>query len=515
MKELIETDEYDCVFAWEISRIARRKKILFSILEYLTDRKIQLVIKEPHIHLLKSDGSIDEGAETIFTLYAQLAETEMRKKMARFKRAKEEGFAKGKYEGGRITRGYRVNSEGNWEIDPEGAKLIRLVFSMYNSGEYSQTELAKELLARGYFYKTVGDTSVQISITLVKNEISQMLKNPIYLGGQREVIRGGKKVINKNNYPRIIDDETWEKTVETRKKNRCMPKAKNEYLLTPLIHCICGASYSVNLVDGCYNCRVKHNGVEKGLTHSPNIHANTIESIAWHVALLELQGDNAQATEKMEKEFQAEIKVLNAKIEHSDRVIVDMMKRKERLDDDYYVNATLSEERYDMLSKKQNENIQQERANISKYKSQITALEEQIQNAVTFDELLDSLKGKYETLRSGTDPKTMRSIIRRYIKNITIETMDGKLTSFWKKVKIELFNSESKEEQIRRYKEVGLDEIALTLGTTFYVDCHHYIAYYDPEHKYPVDMVLLNRIQKTRKDNRKGRKRKPTKNPQY
>ena len=39
--QLLETGEYDCVFAWEISRIARRKKILFSILEYLTSKGIQ------------------------------------------------------------------------------------------------------------------------------------------------------------------------------------------------------------------------------------------------------------------------------------------------------------------------------------------------------------------------------------------------------------------------------------------------------------------------------------------
>lgn len=53
MKELVETGEYDCVLAWEISRIARRKKILFSILEYLTERKIQLIIKEPHRQVSK------------------------------------------------------------------------------------------------------------------------------------------------------------------------------------------------------------------------------------------------------------------------------------------------------------------------------------------------------------------------------------------------------------------------------------------------------------------------------
>ena len=65
MKELLETDEYDCVFAWEISRIARRKKILFSILEYLTTKGIQLIIKEPRIRLLKDDRTIDEGAENL------------------------------------------------------------------------------------------------------------------------------------------------------------------------------------------------------------------------------------------------------------------------------------------------------------------------------------------------------------------------------------------------------------------------------------------------------------------
>ena len=36
MKELIESDStINCVYAWEISRIARKKKILFSILDYM------------------------------------------------------------------------------------------------------------------------------------------------------------------------------------------------------------------------------------------------------------------------------------------------------------------------------------------------------------------------------------------------------------------------------------------------------------------------------------------------
>ena len=201
MKELLETGEYDCVFAWEISRIARRKKILFSILEYLTSKGIQLIIKEPRIRLLKDDKTIDEGAETIFTLYAQLAESEMRNKIARFARAKKEGFNKGKYMGGKITLGYKVSEDGYWEIDEEGSKLVRLIFDMYISGEYSLTGLGKELKSRGYFKN--------LSVTSIKVEMSHLLKNPIYRG-----IR-----TSNNIYPQIIDDDTWEQCCKKGKQD--------------------------------------------------------------------------------------------------------------------------------------------------------------------------------------------------------------------------------------------------------------------------------------------------------
>lgn len=517
MKELIETGDFDCVFAWEISRIARRKKILFSILEYLVERKIQLIIKEPFIRLLKSDTSIDEAAETIFTLYAQLAETEMRNKLSRFKRAKEEGYAKGRYEGGRVTLGYKVNDDGFWEIDEEGAAVVRLIFELYNSGEYSTTTLAKELLARGYFRikYPVSKRGNVMNVTTVKNRIWQILRNPMYRGGQSKLQKGDKVVFNSNNYPQIIDDETWEKCEKKRAENKHIPKAKNEYLLTPLIHCICGASYSVNLVDGCYNCRVKHNAVEKGLDHSPNIHANLIESLAWFVALMEMQSDNAVKCKDVQAQNESMIEVLETKIAYSTDTIDKLIKRREKLDDDYYINGTITDARYKELTEGQNKVIAEERSNITNYKSQIKFLQEQISDSITFDELFDSLNGKYDSIKGGTDSVTMRTIVRRYIKDIKIEPMEGKLTSFWKIAKIELVNADQREELIRHYEDKGLHDIAITLGTTFYLDCHHYIAYWDKELKYQVPLVMLDRIHKTRQDRSKNRKRKPTKNKQY
>ena len=65
MKELIEEDnDINCVYCWEVSRIARRKKINFSVLDYLTTHKIQLVVKNPSIRLFKDNGDIDGSTST-------------------------------------------------------------------------------------------------------------------------------------------------------------------------------------------------------------------------------------------------------------------------------------------------------------------------------------------------------------------------------------------------------------------------------------------------------------------
>ena len=487
MKELLETGEYDCVFAWEISRIARRKKILFSILEYLTSKGIQLIIKEPRIRLLKDDKTIDEGAETIFTLYAQLAESEMRNKIARFARAKKEGFNKGKYMGGKITLGYKVSEDGYWEIDEEGSKLVRLIFDMYISGEYSLTGLGKELKSRGYFKN--------LSVTSIKVEMSHLLKNPIYRG-----IR-----TSNNIYPQIIDDDTWEQCCKKRKENRTRSKTKTPHLLTPLIRCICNASYSVNLMDGTYSCRVKHNAVEKGLTHSPDVNVNMIESLAWYVALQELHEDMVCKRSDAKKTYEEEIKVYNQKIAHSRELLESTMKRRSDLDENYFVHGRFTKEKYEELTQKQNDIIKTEQSNIRKFETAINSLQQQIQADITFDDMLDALGNSYEHLKNGTTPETMRKIIHRYITEINVEPVEGRRTVFWKKVIIHTPHDAEKQAEIKCLREQGLSDVAITITNVFYVDTYHKKAYWDKDMQNCVPMVYMERIfrkRKVREENR-------------
>ena len=480
MKELLETSEYDCVFAWEISRIARRKKILFSILEYLTSKGIQLIIKEPRIRLLKDDKTIDEGAETIFTLYAQLAESEMRNKIARFARAKKEGFNKGKYMGGKITLGYKVSEDGYWEIDEEGSKLVRLIFDMYISGEYSLTGLGKELKSRGYFKN--------LSVTSIKVEMSHLLKNPIYRG-----IR-----TSNNIYPQIIDDDTWEQCCKKRKENRTRSKTKTPHLLTPLIRCICNASYSVNLMDGTYSCRVKHNAVEKGLTHSPDVNVNMIESLAWYVALQELHEDMVCKRSDAKKTYEEEIKVYNQKIAHSRELLESTMKRRSDLDENYFVHGRFTKEKYEELTQKQNDIIKTEQSNIRKFETAINSLQQQIQADITFDDMLDALGNSYEHLKNGTTPETMRKIIHRYITEINVEPVEGRRTVFWKKVIIHTPHDAEKQAEIKCLREQGLSDVAITITNVFYVDTYHKKAYWDKDMQNCVPMVYIQRLERKR-----------------
>lgn len=498
MKRLIETGEYNRVFAWEISRIARRKKVLFSILEYLVSKKIQLTIKEPYMDLLNPDGSINEGSETCFTLFAQLAESEMRNKLARFKRGHAEGYEKGKYMGGKITTGYKVNEDGYWEIDEEGAKFIKMIFDLYNCGDYSMTSLAKELKSRGYFEN--------LSITNTKCRIWNIIKNPIYLG-QRT---------SNNRYPQIIDQETWDKCAKRRANNRHVPKPRHNYLLTQLIRCECGSSYSVSLHDGTYICRTRHNGVEKDIpSHSPAINGNIIESLAWWVALQELYQDKSSKQEDVKAKHDADIEVLRQKLEHSESLIKATRERRSQLDEQYFVHGRFSEERYNELTAKQNSLIKSEQDNIRRYKKSIEDIEAQIEYAITFDELIDSLSASYESLKNGAEFEIMNAIIRRYILEINIEPIEGKKTSWWKRVRFKTIHTEENLKTMKKLLEQGESKLAQVYSNEFTVDVYHHLIYFDRECSNLVPYVYMERIPRLRAETRKGRKRKKTQQKQY
>lgn len=100
MKEHIRLDpEIDCVYIWEVSRLARRMEILTPLLKYFADKKIQLKIKTSGIEFLNPDKSVNSASKMTIEILGEVAEQEMDIKIKRFKRTKKVMAEQGRYAG--------------------------------------------------------------------------------------------------------------------------------------------------------------------------------------------------------------------------------------------------------------------------------------------------------------------------------------------------------------------------------------------------------------------------------
>jgi site-specific DNA recombinase len=150
MKAEISADKkVNAVFVWELSRLTRKPTTAYSLRDYFNENRIQLYCYSPSFQLLRSDlVDLDDNGSLLFALYIQMAEAEMRNKKARFHRSKIRNARTGKYSGGIIKFGYKVNSKGYYEIKEDEAEIVRCVFDRYEQG-ISIFKLNKELRERG------------------------------------------------------------------------------------------------------------------------------------------------------------------------------------------------------------------------------------------------------------------------------------------------------------------------------------------------------------------------------
>ena len=217
---------YKTIICVEMSRLSRRKKVLFHIQEYLIKNKIQLIIKDIDFQLLNKYGEVDLGKDIIFSLYASLAESEMRQKKERTKNALLDYKKLGISIGGKKLFGYiRVKADGKYgekgkkkyDIDPIQADQVRQVFNMYAYGinnDLTQTSAAKiaiECRTRGYDKYLHSKRNVQ---SLLRNEAytgfkvtHNKIQNKEYFNYKNE---DAPKYVEGTSfeckYPRIIED---------------------------------------------------------------------------------------------------------------------------------------------------------------------------------------------------------------------------------------------------------------------------------------------------------------------
>lgn len=258
MIRMCKRGKIDMIITKSISRFARNTVDCLKYVRMLKDLNIDVYFEEQGIH------SLDKGSEFYITIYGSLAQSESENISANVKWGKErsakEGNTNFQYKN---SLGYRKGSDGNPEIVPEEADIIKYIYFRFLAGDSFGTIKAnledRKILSPGgkaeWSYSTIrsiltnekykGD--IVINKTYVVDCISKKVKKN---NGERT------KYYVENNHPAIIDELTFGKVQEELARRSSKHKVKqvgtktelgkysSKYALTELLVCgECGTAY--------------------------------------------------------------------------------------------------------------------------------------------------------------------------------------------------------------------------------------------------------------------------------
>ena len=292
VKRKVEEDrDIKCFAVWHLNRLARTEEVWIEIKSFFVSRKVQIICKNPYLKLLTPDGKVDPGMELAMGLLAILSKQDQAERKAKFARAKKANAAKGKYIGGNVIRyGYRVE-DGYFVENSKEADVVRLIFQLYSTGNYSTYTLAKELQERG--------------IDIDDRKICRILKAEAYTG---KVIENKFAI----HYPPIISQELFDKALEVRDRNRIdMKRGKRLLLGAKLVRCPkCGAVCTSNSRHYVC-CRSNKAGCDNRFA----LRQSVADNLLWRVASIIHVEYLTDLTADKEEEYKKDMAVLDQKIE--------------------------------------------------------------------------------------------------------------------------------------------------------------------------------------------------------
>ena len=333
-----------CVYIYELSRLSRRQLVLFSIRDFLVERKIQLICLKPYFRLLEFNGEMSQTGSLMFSLFSSLSESEMMLKQERMMRGRRRNRELGKSIGGKPPFGYDIDKEKRFIIDPQSSLVISRIFNDYGYSNKSMRDIAIELREEGYFNSSPNTLCLRVRT---------ILNNPIYKG--------------EFPYPPIISEELFsivQQNIKDSSQNRIV-RNKEPFLLKGLV-CDAQTGYllSTNGAIETYFSK-HHSGVA--------IRRSNIDPVVWEHSkmmyeryvmnkdkLLKLIKSQYQTTAKKISVIDQEIKDIGIKLERTEEsyILGRISKKKSeqlrtRLLEERKLKKNRREELVDLFIKKQ------------------------------------------------------------------------------------------------------------------------------------------------------------------
>lgn len=211
---------FDVVITWKNDRFARNRYDSAIYKQRLKRNGIKIIYAKEHI---------PEGPEGIIleSMLEGMAEYYSANLSQNIRRGQRENALEGKFIGGTIPLGYKLDAEKRYILDPDSAPIVREIFERYVAGE-SVTDICNDLNARGYL------TARKKKFN--RSSLHRIFANEKYIGVYRfEDIECPGAV------PRIVSDELFKaasiRATRNKKSRRTMPEARVEFMLTGKIFC--------------------------------------------------------------------------------------------------------------------------------------------------------------------------------------------------------------------------------------------------------------------------------------
>lgn len=452
LKEIIQNEDIGCIYIFELSRLSRRPKILYSIREQLRDAHVQLKCLNPAFTLLNKDRTdYDQTASVIFSLFGALSEQEMIEKKERFHRGKMRLAQEGRYNGGNIPFGYRIEREHNnlIVIDEENAAIVKAIFSLYEGG-MSQRKLAEEFQSRGYS-------------NLTMSFINNILTNARYTGEKR--CYPGSSFAR--SYPIIISPEQFARCRHIATQNSTTAnKSRNIYYAKDLIYCMtCGCKWSASgskVVYHCYDAVNPNRHLGKYKTprcsNTIGISINIMDSLLWHVGKqAELRYVLNSATED-KLLYEERIRVIDQKLGHISSRLQDLDDKKSRVVESY-IDGFLTKEKRDKRFEDieiDRKSILRDQVRLEEERSHLEELLINLNNLYNLDTVegivnqLDKNLELQELIFNISEDAERSRIVHRHIKRVTVQNREvdyifgiGKRKALSRFITIEMYFGET------------------------------------------------------------------------
>ena len=411
IKHITASKNIKTVAVWHINRLGRREKKLIDLKSWFLENGVQLFVKNPELHLLDAEGRPDKAGCMVYSLFANMVESETEEMMQKMQRGKSQKREKGQWDGATLPLGYTLTDDNVIVVEEKGAEIVRKIYEHYSTGDWSTTRLAQELTE-----KAITDTDGH---NFTQSRIATILSKKRYTG-LTEKTKNGVEF----NYPAIISTELFNKCEALRKGAKVVRKHNyaSAYLCNKLIKCTCGYNYTASTTT--YRCFKEHdedvNKVPQGerLQHTHvALSIDMMDSLVWKLAAQMEVGKLMQNNAEKIDDYKSQLATAETKLSAIINTLSKFESKREQVTD-LVIDGLLSKEKAKQKLAKLDVEEAKAKAECDALKADVkrlTAIIENLQHPTVDMDLFNRLN---ENLPENIEKK--RAIVRSHIEKITV-----------------------------------------------------------------------------------------------